>query len=74
LNSLKAAEEKGIKAIAFPPMGAGFYGVPLEQSAEITLTTIKDYLSGGTGLEETVICLLDNFDYAHFKRKFSALK
>ncbi|MFH1581090.1 MAG: macro domain-containing protein, partial [Pseudomonadota bacterium] len=29
-NTLHAAEEKGIKSIAFPPMGAGFYGVPLD--------------------------------------------
>ncbi len=74
LNSLKKAEEKGIKAIAFPPMGAGFYGVPLDQSAEITLTTIKDYLSGNTQLEEVVICLLDNHDYIPFEKKFSSLK
>ncbi|MBD3165997.1 O-acetyl-ADP-ribose deacetylase, partial [bacterium] len=25
-NTLQAAEEKGIKHLAFPPMGAGFYG------------------------------------------------
>jgi O-acetyl-ADP-ribose deacetylase (regulator of RNase III) len=74
LNSLAKAEEKGIKAIAFPPMGAGFYGVPLDQSAEITLTTIKEYLSGETQLEEVVICLLDNRDYISFEKKFSSLK
>jgi len=74
LNSLKKAEEKGIKAIAFPPMGAGFYGVPLDQSAEITLGTIKEYLSGDTKLEDAVVCLLDNRDYLPFEKKFSSLK
>ncbi len=74
INSLKRAEEKGIKAIAFPPMGAGFYGVPLDQSAEITLTTIKEYLSGETKLDDVVICLFDNRDYLPFEKKFASMK
>lgn len=74
INSFKKAEEKGIKAIAFPPMGAGFYGVPLEQSAEITLNTIKEYLSGDTKLDDVVVCLLDNRDYISFEKKLSSMK
>ena len=71
INSLKKAEEKGIKAIAFPPMGVGFYGVPLDQSAEITLTTIKEYLSGETKLEDVTVCLNDNREFIPFEKKFS---
>ena len=74
LNSFKKAEEKGIKAIAFPPMGAGFYGVPLDQSAEITLTTIKEYLAGETKLDDVVVCLNDNREYILFEKKFSSMK
>ncbi len=74
LNSLKKAEEKGIKAIAFPPMGAGFYGVPLPLSAEITLDTIKEYLSGETNLDDIVICLIDNRDYMQFEIQISSMK
>lgn len=74
INSFKKAEEKGIKAIAFPPMGAGFYGVPLEQSAEITLNTIKEYLLGDTKLDDVVVCLLDNRDYIPFEKKLSSMK
>ncbi len=73
INSLKAAEEKGIKAIAFPAMGAGFYGVPLEQSSEITLNTIKQYLSNGSNLENVVICLLDNREYVPFEKQLSTM-
>ena len=40
VNATKCAEEKGIKKIAFPPMGAGFYGVPLDVSARVTLGTL----------------------------------
>ena len=62
-NSLKKAETKGITSVAFPPIGAGFYGVPLNTSADITLKSIADYLSGDTRIREVVICLLDNREY-----------
>lgn len=73
INALKLAEEKGIKRIAFPPMGAGFYGVPLDSSARLTLETVKSYLSNGSKLEEVVICLLDNRDYKPFQKKLQSL-
>lgn len=73
LNSLKLADEKGIKEIAFPPMGAGFYGVPLAQSAEITLKTIKSYLENGSGISTVVVSLLDNREYAPFREKLASL-
>lgn len=74
LNSLKRADEKGIKAVAFPPMGANFYGVPLETSAKITLTTIADYLKSETGLTEIVVCLMDNREYTPFKNQLSNMQ
>jgi O-acetyl-ADP-ribose deacetylase (regulator of RNase III) len=63
INSLKLADEKGIKKIAFPPMGTGFYGVPLDRSARITLHTLKEYLQGNTGIEEVFVCLNDNREF-----------
>ncbi len=74
INSLVKAEEKGIKAIAFPPMGAGFYGVPIDQSAALTLNTIKEYLSdNNTKIEEVVVCLLDNREYIPFEKQLSSM-
>jgi len=71
LNCLTAAEQKGLKQIAFPAMGAGFYGVSLETSAEVTLQAVRDYLAGDTDIEEVVICLLDNREYAPFRKKLT---
>ena len=73
-NSLEKAEARGITSIAFPPMGAGFYGVPLNISADITLKSITDYLSGDTKIKEVVICLLDNREYKPFQEKLAALQ
>ena len=74
LNCLKRADEKKIKGIAFPPMGCGFYGVPLDRSADIMIETIAQYLTGETQLKDITICLLDSREYAPFQKKLSAKK
>jgi O-acetyl-ADP-ribose deacetylase (regulator of RNase III) len=66
-NSLLEAEKNGIKKIAFPPMGAGFYGVPLDACARIMIGSIQQHLSGESGLEEVVIFVADKREYDPFK-------
>ncbi|MFH2037122.1 MAG: macro domain-containing protein, partial [Candidatus Zixiibacteriota bacterium] len=73
INCLKAAEDKGIKQVVFPAMGAGFYGIPLDQSAEITLTAIREYLNNGSKLEDVTVCLLDNREYIPYQSKLSSM-
>jgi O-acetyl-ADP-ribose deacetylase (regulator of RNase III) len=60
LNVLKIADSKGMESVAFPPMGAGFYGVPIDISAKITIETIADFLGSSTGIKEVVVCGNDN--------------
>jgi O-acetyl-ADP-ribose deacetylase (regulator of RNase III) len=73
-NALRLADEKGITRLALPPMGAGFYGVPLPDSARITLGTVKEYLdSNNTKLEEVVICVNDNREYKPFRSQLDDL-
>ena len=36
-NTLRVAEEKEVKSLAFPAMGAGYYGVPSPVSAKVML-------------------------------------
>jgi O-acetyl-ADP-ribose deacetylase (regulator of RNase III) len=73
LNALKKADEANISHVAFPAMCAGFYGVPLEVSAKITIETIAEYLEGETALKEVVISLLDNREYRPFRERFATL-
>ena len=72
-NALKCAEDKGIKQVALPPMGAGFYGVPLDVSAQVTLDTVKKHLDNGSSLNEVVICLLDNREYKPFAGQLATM-
>lgn len=60
INTLKAADEKNISRVAFPPMGAGFYGIPLPVCAKVMHQSIKDYLANNTSIKEVVICTADN--------------
>lgn len=60
MNVLKIADSKGMESVAFPPMGAGFYGVPVDISAKITIETIADFLGSSTGIKEVVVCGNDN--------------
>lgn len=58
LNSLKVADENGLKSIAFPAISTGIFGFPLDRCAEIMLTNTISYLqSEKTGLEKVVFCL-----------------
>ena len=66
-NTLKAANEKQISRIAFPLMGTGFYGVPLELCAQVMIEVIDNHLSGTTSLKEVVICAMDNREYKAFQ-------
>jgi O-acetyl-ADP-ribose deacetylase (regulator of RNase III) len=73
LNCLTAAERNGIKKVAFPAMGVGFYGVPLATSASVTLTAARDYLSNNTGIENVIVCLLDSREFKPFSAQLAAM-
>ncbi|MFH1686516.1 MAG: macro domain-containing protein [bacterium] len=73
-NSLAAAEKAGVTAIAFPPMGAGFYGVPLEQSAAITISSLAAYLQNGRPkITEIFVCANDNREFKPLKAELAQL-
>jgi O-acetyl-ADP-ribose deacetylase (regulator of RNase III) len=72
-SALRVASEKGILKIAFPPMGTGFYGVPLDTCARVMLETIKNHLANGSSLKEVVVCVLDNREYKAFQEKWTDL-
>jgi len=70
LNVFKRAEEKEVRQIAFPPMGTGFYGIPLPVSREVMMRTFHEYVSQGGKIEEIVICANDPREYRAFQSAF----
>jgi len=69
LNSLKLADENGLKSISFPAISTGIFGFPIQRCAEIMLRTVIEYLSGQTHLERVVFCLFTHSDYEVFAKQ-----
>ena len=54
-NSLALAEQHGLKSIAFPAIGTGVYGYPLDAAARIAVGAVRRHLREGTRLERIVL-------------------
>lgn len=67
-NVLRVAEENKIREIGFPPMGTGFYGIPLELSASVMYKVISYHLDSNTLLEKVVISVIDDREFKAFKK------
>ncbi len=72
-SALAAAESHGVRRVAFPPMGAGFYGVPLDLCATVMLDVAAGVLRRDSALEEIVICVIDDRELRAFRPKLEAL-
>ncbi len=66
-SALDRAEEKGVKRLAFPPMGTGLYQVPLDLCTRVMVETISQHLANGSTLDEVVIVAPDNREFNPFK-------
>ena len=68
-SALARAKEKGIKRLAFPPMGTGLYQVPLDLCTRVMVDAISEHLANGSTLEEVLIVAPDNREFNPFKAK-----
>jgi O-acetyl-ADP-ribose deacetylase (regulator of RNase III) len=76
-NCLQLAADKGLKQLAFPAMGAGFYGVELPLCAKVMFNTITEFLSRQSSLAEIIICVLDSRElkpFAAYQATLSGMK
>ncbi|MHC4160015.1 MAG: macro domain-containing protein [Planctomycetota bacterium] len=69
LNSLKLADNEGVKSISFPAISTGVFGFPIDRCAEIMLKTAIDYLKGQTNMEKVVFCLFGRESYEVFENQ-----
>lgn len=68
--ALQRAEEKGIRQLAFPPVGTGLYQVPLDLCARVMVDTVEEYLKrGGGGLKEVLFVALDTREFKPLQAK-----
>jgi len=70
-NSLKRADELGLKSIAFPALGTGVGGFSYQQAAEVMIKAIRQHLDGETSLEEVVLALYGQQAYDAFAEELA---
>ena len=59
MYSLRLASDRGLKTIAFPAVGTGVAGFPMQQCAEIMLRVAAAHLQGTTSIETIYFVLFD---------------
>ena len=67
-HSLRIANERGFKSIAFPAVGTGIAGFPLKECAEIMVREAAQHLRGETSIETIYFVLFDEAAERIFKR------
>ena len=72
-NSLLRAEEKGLKTIAFPAIGTGVAGFPMQECAEIMISELLEHLKSRTSLEKIYFVLYDDAALKTFEETYEKL-
>jgi O-acetyl-ADP-ribose deacetylase len=70
-NSLLRAKEKALESIAFPAIGTGIAGFPLDRCAEIMGAEVRDHLKGETSLKRVEFVLFDKPSQYVFQHAFA---
>jgi len=67
INSLRRADELRLLTVAFPALGTGVGGFPLEECARVMLETVRECGRGATGIETVVFVLYGEPAYRVFR-------
>jgi O-acetyl-ADP-ribose deacetylase (regulator of RNase III) len=73
-HSLRIANERGLKSIAFPAVGTGIAGFPLKDCAEIMLREAARHMQGETSLETIYFVLFDEVAEGIFTRAWRQIQ
>lgn len=73
-HALRIAAEKGLRTIAFPAVGTGIAGFPLEDCARIMLREAVQHLNGRTTLEKIYVVLFDQAALSVFQTVWKELQ
>jgi O-acetyl-ADP-ribose deacetylase len=73
-HSLRLAAERKLKTIAFPAVGTGVSGFPMDECAQIMLKEAVQRLKGETSLEVIYFVLFDAQGHDVFRRAWDKLQ
>jgi O-acetyl-ADP-ribose deacetylase len=72
-NSLLRAEEKAFRSIAFPALGTGAAGFPIEQCADIMIKEVLEHLKSRSSLENIYFVLFDDTALGAFEGAYKKI-
>jgi O-acetyl-ADP-ribose deacetylase (regulator of RNase III) len=73
-NSLRRADGLGLKSIAFPALGTGVGGFPLDECARVMISEVRQQAREKTSLEKVVLVLFNPSAAEVFQRQLNELK
>jgi O-acetyl-ADP-ribose deacetylase (regulator of RNase III) len=73
-NSLRRADENSLKTIAFPAIGTGIAGFPIDRCAQVMLEEVRAHLDGPTTLERIDFVLFDRHSLEVFERTLAEMQ
>ncbi len=73
-NSLKRAAENLLASIAFPAIGTGIAGFPIERCAQVMLEEVRDHFKNPTTLESVEFVLFDQNSLRSFQNALAHTK
>lgn len=73
-HSLRLAAEHKLKTIAFPAIGTGVSGFPMDECAQIMLSEAVQHLKGETSLETIYFVLFDSRARETFQRTWEKFR
>ena len=72
-NTLLRAEEKAFKSIAFPAIGTGVAGFPMEECAGIMIREVLEHLKSRSSLEKIYFVLFDDVALQTFEETYKRM-
>ena len=71
-SSMARAREMGATSIAFPALGTGVGGFPLEEAARVTVQAIRDELPGSPVIQHVIFAMRGATAYQAFEKALAA--
>jgi O-acetyl-ADP-ribose deacetylase (regulator of RNase III) len=72
-NSLALAAQHGIASIAFPSLGTGVYGIPINRACEVATQTVAEALCDEEDLRTVAFCCFSDDDAALYDEALARL-
>jgi len=71
-NSLRLAQEHGVRSMAFPSISTGAFGYPIEEACGIAIETTREVLAGASGVELVRFVCFSERDLKVYQRRLAS--